>query len=298
MAGKSSKKKAPVKPRRRWGLWIFLFFAVLLTGFLGWMHLTARTVHVRYAEVRLADLPQAFDGTRILYASDIDLCGVNTPRQAAKLFRRLQQLRPDMLLLGGDYASPNLIERLNGGSGADKRSVRSAFFDSLSTFQAPLGKFAISGENDGDADALRIAMTHSGVKLIDGGLEVVSKDGAAIAVAGIGSTPCDANALAGNFLAGQCVVAMIHSPEQIVDVRISEARDGGAWADLILAGHTHGGQLQIAGEPEKRYLAGWFTDTGAPMLVSQGVGCEGANFRLGTQAEVWLITLRSGAAQP
>ena len=27
------------------------------------------------------------------------------------------------------------------------------------------------------------------------------------------------------------------------------------------------------------------------MLVTTGIGCEGANLRLGTQAEVWLITL-------
>ncbi len=44
-------------------------------------------------------------------------------------------------------------------------------------------------------------------------------------------------------------------------------------------------------DAEKRFLSGWYTGA-APLLVSQGLGCEGANFRLGSSAEVWLITLR------
>ena len=53
----------------------------------------------------------------------------------------------DLVLLGGDYASPSLFERLNGG--ADESDARSRFFAALAGFQAPLGIYAISGDNDG-----------------------------------------------------------------------------------------------------------------------------------------------------
>ena len=79
---------------------------------------------------------------------------------------------------------------------------------------------------------------------------------------------------------------------------ISEAKDSGHWVDLALAGHTHGGQINLFGhgilsldQREKHYLCGWNRETGVPMLTTSGMGCEGVDMRLGSEAEVWLITL-------
>ena len=115
----------------------------------------------------------------------------------------------------------------------------------------------------------------------------------------MGENAGNLNDIAGKVRSDQCVIALLHRPARIVDVQIAEARDGGQWADLALAGHTHGGQLRVAGrsmlsldETEKRCIGGWYSE-GAPLLVTQGVGCEGVNLRLGSQAEVWLITLKT-----
>lgn len=303
MPRKPRQPAKPVQPaprrRKRWELRILAAALALLLGFAGWMHLTAMTVRVRYAEVRMADLPPSFDGTKVLYASDLDVCGLNTVRRMDNLFRKLQSLKPDLLLLGGDYASSSLLELLNGQTPAGKRAVRSELFGCLSDFYAPLGKLAISGDNDGDSDALKLATMTSGFKLIDGTAEILSNGADAIAVVGVGNDSAAISAMAANFQPGQCVIALMHSPERVVDVRIAEASGGGSWADLALAGHTHGGQLKIADRTavsltgqEQRFLSGWYTDAAAPLLVTEGVGCEGANFRLGTQSEVWLLTLR------
>ena len=297
MSGK--KNKPAVRPkRRRWGRRIALAALVAALGFAGWMYLNARIVHVRYAEVRLGDLPASFDGATILFVSDVDLCGSNSAAVSESLFRRLQALQPDMLLLGGDYAAPTLLQALNGRTGDELSDERMAFFQSIAGFQAPLGKYAVSGDHDGDAGALKLAALSCGVTLIDGDAAVVSNGSDAIAVAGAVSG--DASALARRFMKDQFVIALTHSPAQAVDVRICEAADGGAWADLVLSGHTHAGQVQVGGhsvldltEADRRYLYGWFVDGPAPLLVTGGVGCEGVNLRLGTQAEVWLITLRT-----
>lgn len=303
MAGKPKKPKNVKRPEKRRkrhaGAWIALGVAVILGGFAGWMHLCARTVHVRYAEVHLADLPVSFDGVKILYVSDFDLCGMNSPRVSADLFRRLQALEPDLLLLGGDYASATLLQALNGQTSEMQTQTRMSFFQGLANFEAPLGKLAISGDHDGNADALRLATMTCGVQLIDGDAAVISNGTDAIAVAGIGDG-VDVSSLAGRFGRAQCVIALAHSPQQVVDVRIAEAADGGSWADLVLCGHTHAGQLRIGDrcaltltEADRRYLYGWYGDHTAPLLVTSGVGCEGVNFRLGTEAEVWLITLHT-----
>lgn len=298
--------KKPVKPKQKRPLkkmFIRALLIALLTAvslLILWMHICARTVRVRFAEVALGDLPSSFDGTQILYVSDADLCGLHTAGQVGRLFRGLQVYSPDILLLGGDYASANLFERLNGSDSEDETALRTAFFQAISDFSAPMGKFAISGDNDGDRTRLLLSMTGSGVELIDGDVRVLSKEGDAIAVVGIGPYTSDISAIASRFHSGQCVVALMHSPQQSVNVRIAEASNGGTWADLLLAGHTHGGQIRIGSrslltltESEQNHLSGWYTDGRAPLLVTSGLGCEGVNLRLGTTGEVWLITLRS-----
>lgn len=291
------RKSAQTGVRRRFGWRIALAALAAFLLLIGAMHLNANLVHVRYAEVRLEDLPDSFDGTTILFASDFDLCGLSTARDAQKLFDRLQPLQPDMLLLGGDYASPSLLDRLNGCSGAEETAARKAFFQSVADFHAPLGKFAISGDNDGNIDALKLAMMNSGVSLIDGGIQTISNGADSIVLAGVGERTRDVNALANRLTGDQFCIALMHRPSRVVDVRIAEARDGGQWADLSLAGHTHGGQIRIGGrsvlslgEVEKRFTGGWYTDGGL-LLVTEGVGCESVNLRFGSQAEVWLITL-------
>lgn len=302
MAGKKKTrlKLEPIRPRRRIGRRIALFLAALIALFLLGTHINAKVVHVRYADVYLADLPDGFDGVTILFASDIDVCGLNTAKSAGRLFERLQDLHPDILLLGGDYASPSLFDRLNGGS--DEQTARRDFFRAASGFQAPLGKYAVAGDNDGDSAQLALTLVGTGFELLDGSAAKITRGSDTLSIAGVG-TSGELTRLASGFGAKDCVIALAHSPDRIVDIQIAEAAGGGAWADLILAGHTHGGQLQIGGhsvlsltEAEKRFLHGW-TDDGAPMLVTSGVGCEGANFRLGSEAEVWMITLKQKKSQ-
>ena len=297
MAGKKKAKTEPrkIQKKRHWKRWILLAALLCAAIFFLWMHLNAVVVHVRYADVYLEDLPEAFEGVTILFASDIDLCGLNTASQAGKLFDELQSLSPDILLLGGDYASNNLIEYLNGG--ADKQSVRSSFFKQLSDFEAPLGKFAVSGDNDGDTATLRLTAVSGGVQVIDGSIASIEIDDSVLYLAGIGSETEDISLLASQFSSGDCVILLTHTPDVLTSARIVEASDGGSWADLTLCGHTHAGQIQIFGrtllsltETEDRYLNGWYTDSDYT-LVTSGVGCEYANLRLGTQAEVWMITL-------
>lgn len=291
------RKKTAARPKKRFGWRIALAAAAMAALGVGVMHLNASIVHIRYADVHLEDLPPSFDGTTILFASDIDLCGLNTARDAAQLFDRLQALKPDLLLLGGDYASPSILERLNGGGGANEVAARKTFFDGLADFHAPMGKFAVSGDNDGEVGALKLCMVGSGVELIDGGIRSISNGSDEIFIAGVGEGSSVIE-LSSAVSRGDCAIALMHRPARVVDVRICEARDGGQWADLSLAGHTHGGQIRIAGRPilslsevEKRCIGGWSTDGGA-LLVSEGVGCESVNLRLGSHAEVHMITLK------
>ncbi len=297
---KAKKREEPVekpKRKRRWKLRLFLIFIVLILILNGWMLLQASVIHVRRATVRLEDLPDAFDGTTILYASDIDICGIFGANRAISAFESLKALEPDLLILGGDYVSPTLWERLNNQT-ADLQDAQ-PFFESLADFPAPLGKFAISGDNDDDPEILNVMLSACGIRLIDNQCAVIQKDASAIGIVGVGADSTSLNDLVSGLSNAQCAIAVAHSPSQFVDIRVNEASDGGAWADLMLAGHTHGGQVVLFGQAmlslnpqERQYLSGWTENA----LVTTGFGCEGANLRFGTTSEVWLITLEKADA--
>ena len=109
----AAKKRAGRK-KRRWGWKIALALVLLLMAALLALCAAARVVHVRYATVYLRDLPPAFEGTTLLFVSDIDAHSAADARAAAKMMEALSALEPDILLLGGDYAAPGFWQTLNG----------------------------------------------------------------------------------------------------------------------------------------------------------------------------------------
>ena len=97
MATRLKKNKKPGKGGK---IALKVFIAALLMALLTVAAgmINASVVRIRRAEVFLTDLPPAFDGVTALYASDIDLFGLNTPQRSGELFNRLQSLKPDLLL--------------------------------------------------------------------------------------------------------------------------------------------------------------------------------------------------------
>lgn len=279
---------------------ILLAFLLASGGLLGAMSLQAHITHLKPAQLYLTDLPAAFDQTTILYISDVNIRSAGDSAAAMRTLRKLQQLQPDLLILGGDYSAATLLESLNGASGGDTAKA-AAFIGELAAFSAPLGKFAVAGEND-DAAALAPLFAASGVQLLENGCATVQKGADQLVIAGLseeGVSKPPYEQIGGYFSGDECVIAVAHNPASYVGIRVAEARSGGAWADAVLSGHTLGGQIKIGDrtlrtlpEAERRCIAGWYYGDDLPMLVSQGLGCKGAKLRLGSDSEVWLITLR------
>lgn len=279
-----------------------LFVLIVITACAGLIN--ANLLRIRRAEVVLSDLPQAFDGKTILFASDIDIFGINTPARAGELFNQLQSLRPDILILGGDYNSASLLNRLNHSENSNDNTLdilksRSDFFRYISSFRAPLGKYGIANTEDVQWQSLREEMKENGIiPLINERLDIHS-DGDTLWLVGICGKISSLNDAGNTFSHNDCVLVFAEGPDILPVLLTSEATDNGPWADMVLCGHTHGGQIRLFGRSilslsnaEKRFLNGWNTQIGIPILTSSGVGCEGINLRLGSEPEVWLITLR------
>ena len=288
--------------KKGFGWIIALIIAVLIVGFAGWMAVNASVLHLMRATVYMPDLPPAFEGKTILYASDIDLGGINTPKRAADAINRLQALEPDILLLGGDYTAPTLIDLLNQYDAtryaANTGDWRGDFFHYICDFSAPLGKYMIASPEDRLTGDVRAQAVDAGFRLLDSDRAEIALGGDRLWLVGLGDDISGVSKLAGQFKSTDAVVAVTSSPNQFPALMTTEAADSGHWVDLALAGHTHGGQIRLFGRSmltmdtlEQQFFYGWNRETGVPMLVTSGMGCEGVNLRLNTQAEVWLITL-------
>lgn len=287
------------------------FFSFIFAILIAWMLIEGSAVRLKSSVLPLRDLPSAFEGTRVLYLSDLHINSFNTPEKVSALMEELKKLNPDLLLLGGDYSSFDPIMRISAGSSgktgvyALETELRDLFFLSLSDFNPPLGKFGIAGEHDNllernSGTLLRDAMALGGVTLLKDEAVRISKDGASLTLVGADDWSTglqDTRTLSDLVSARECVILLSHNPEAIPQLNNRPAADG-LWIDAALSGHTHGGGIELFGMElfnplgrEDRYRAGWHKENGAKMLISRGVGSDLLPMRLHASPEAHLITL-------
>ena len=306
----SSKKKK----RRTSGLRgaLFKFLGLLAAALVIAMAVQGGMVRLSCVELPLRDLPAAFDGVTIVFVSDIHLTALNPLSKVGAVMRELERIRPDILLLGGDYTGNDLIGRLatHGSAvqyGAKQGETRALFFLSLADFEAPLGKYAVAGDMDNllehtAAMSLEDAASLGGVTLLRDKAIRIQKDGQYLTLVGVDDWRTgmqDTRTPARNLRGGDCVIVLSHSPEAIPQLLVQPGADGGRWMDAALTGHTLGGQIRLGDYKvfnplgsDERYQAGWRLENGVKLLVSEGL-CGGfLPLRLGTSAEIHVITLR------
>lgn len=197
---------------------------------------------------------------RIVVVSDLQLEAFGEHERRALAAAMAE--RPDMLLLPGDY-----IQQWEGPAYAAARDELNAYMRELG-FGAPLGAFAVPGNVDGPSwpaifDNLPVTMfERTGTQVRDG-----------IAVTGLD--------LAGSFDTRQRVVRA--APFHVVVGHAPDFALGQIDADLLVAGHTHGGQVQLPGigplltlSRVPRAWAAGVTELagGRTLVVSRGVGME------------------------
>lgn len=266
---------------RRWMvLGLILIAAIFCYPFLEAHLLQTETVYLK-----ADDLPAEANNLRIVYLSDIHYGFGFSDGDLSRLIAKINSLRPDLVLFGGDYATDN------------ESAIR--FFQTLQqhdTLHSRYGIFGVIGESDrGDSDftctQLTEAMANAGVTPLVNKTQYVNIGARRIYIAGVDdviSGQPDLKAVSGAVSADDYVIFLCHNPSIVPDAQLAKDASGNlGWFDLGLFGHTHGGQmlffsslLGLDEEVPERYKSGWLKENRVDLLISRGVGTSGYPGRL------------------
>lgn len=245
----------------------------------------ARRARVRTLEIQVRGLDRAFDGYRIVHLSDLHV-GALFEGLAPSWIARTNALAPDLVALTGDYVTSGV-------------RFHERIADVLAGLRAKDAVIATLGNHDyfGGGEPLATLVRERGVVLLRNERRTIARGSASIEVAGVDDTwtrRADLDRALRGFDGARPLVGLTHDPSMFPDF----ARRGAA---LVLAGHTHWGQIGVPFAAERanfatrvfRFSAGLYRDGEAVLYVSPGLGTTGPPIRLGSPPEITLLVLRA-----
>jgi predicted MPP superfamily phosphohydrolase len=253
-------------------------------------------ISIEHRTIHLSRLPEAFDGFRIVQISDFHYGEFTEPYFLREVVGHVNRLKPDAVVFNGDYVTMGPLPKEYTIRSADPCAAI------LSGVACPL-RFAVLGNHDSSfaEPAVVSALANHRLPLLLNSSVPIERGGARLWIAGSGDACCkkvdlDAAVPRASRVGGEPVVLMVHEPDLLPEV----ARYN---VDLMLSGHTHGGQVRLPFVPPinlptlgKRYVEGLFRAGGTQLYVNRGIGTVGVPMRLNCPPEITEITLSATPA--
>ncbi len=281
------KLYASARPAVKQGAKVVAFIATLAVFFTTMVigHRNVRYPRVMYQKYTVKRLvpegAQPEKRMRLVFFSDLHIGEAMTPDYIARAVKLIQDQQPDLILCGGDFIDHRAVYAY------DPRVMAS-----LRSLHAPLGVYYVLGNHEyrDDLEAnIRWVSEVGGTLLRDsiafpgnGPLTLIGRDDH---VNG-NRKPFEVIANEADPLRGP-VVLMEHTPASIDSI-------GDSPVDLILCGHTHGGQIW-PGQLMVWWRYGMVSGTRPvgerEVCISSGIGSAGATYRVGTRSEIRVYDL-------
>ena len=281
------KLYASARPSVKQGAKVVAFIATLAVFFTTMVigHRNVRYPRVMYQKYTVKRLvpegAQPEKRMRLVFFSDLHIGEAMTPDYIARAVKLIQDQQPDLILCGGDFIDHRAVYAY------DPRVMAS-----LRSLHAPLGVYYVLGNHEyrDDLEAnIRWVSEVGGTLLRDsiafpgnGPLTLIGRDDW---VNG-NRKPFEVIANEADPLRGP-VVLMEHTPASIDSI-------GDSPVDLILCGHTHGGQIW-PGQLMVWWRYGMVSGTRPvgerEVCISSGIGSAGATYRVGTRSEIRVYDL-------
>ena len=249
------------------------------------LELGRRTIPIR-------NLPEAFHGFRIAQISDIHLAEYTEPWFVERAIREVNRLQPDVVMLTGDFICMGPIQRRS----AEKYAPLCA--ELVGKIECP-HRYGVLGNHDWmvNGDLVVASMASVGIPILHNASLPFERDGARLWIAGIMdalSWESDVEAAVPKTARAdrEPVILLAHEPDILPAVARLDA------FDLMLSGHTHGGQVRLPFLPPlmlpplgQHFVEGHFRMGRTQLYVNRGIGSVGLPFRFRCPSEITELTL-------
>jgi predicted MPP superfamily phosphohydrolase len=247
--------------------------------------------------IALRGLPRALDGLRLVQLTDIHHGPWLSLGYVRAVVEAANGLEPDLVCLTGDYVHHS-----------------AAYIDpvvaELARLRPRVASVAVLGNHDWweDVERMRAALAATEVVLLDNdrrvltpGRRLVAAAAEGLAVCGVGDLwedrPDYARAL-GGLPETLPRLLLSHNPDVAEEPGLV---GGGLRVDLMLSGHTHGGQVVLPGVGApitsshygQKYARGLVQGPACPVFVCPGIGVSGLPLRFGVPPEIAVLELRT-----
>ena len=244
------------------------------------------TLRIKNLVIESDKIPSDFENMKIIFFTDIqmDYFYTKNRKRIRKIVDFINQEKPDVILFGGDY--------INKARGTE------AVFEELKLLKAEKGIYSVYGNHDYyDYKKITSRLKDLGIHILkNDSIKLVTENGI-IVIAGIDDYlrgEPDAEKALGNS-GGNFTVLLCHNPDYF-EIMSKEAKEK---ADIILSGHTHGGQLNLFGfapfVPSRygsKYRYGLKETENGRIYISSGLGGVVFPMRFMAKPEIVNLILR------
>lgn len=273
--------------------------ALALSAPIAYSFLEPHLLAVRRFIVALDDLPFELDGLRIAQLSDLHCSAITSPAVVRRAVLACNREKPDIVVMTGDYVSRrNSYSHLTLARkwAHPLMEYASQMADALRQLNAPQGVFAVPGNHDyacGDFGPIKNLLDNSGIETL---VNQNARLSSGLAIVGLDDLRAGHPNLERAF-AGVAVdephLVLSHNPRVLPLLQERNC--------LLLAGHTHGGQVHLPFLNFRRrpsdmrrspFLEGWYSSGRARLYVCSGIGSVHFPMRFHCPPEIAVFTLR------
>ena len=256
------------------GIVLILVLIVLYARFIGTMGFVTKEYTI-YNDM----LPSGFDGMKVVHFSDIHYNRAITEAKIDKIVNEINLIDADIVVFTGDLVDRDMILNDN-----DYDYLAKAF----NKINAKYGKYAVLGNHDySNMDKILKVFSDSNFKYLENNYEIIYNNlNEKIFVGGIGCVICnldDVNKTMDYFNGNEDIdykIILVHEPD-ITDKIVSDYN-----VSLILAGHSHNGQIRVpligaiyTPNGAKKYYDEHYIVDGTDLYISSGIGVSTINYR-------------------
>ncbi len=251
-------------------------------------------IDTTHRSIPIRNLPSAFLGLRIAQLSDIHLDEYTEPYFLEEVVKHVNSLAPDVVLLTGDFVTRGSLTFVAANHAAQRCA------GILQTLLCP-ERYAVLGNHDVTVGAALVtsALQSHGVPVLRNRFVTLTRGGDSLYLGGTadpGTDLPDLNLAIPKRASGP-VILMAHAPD-FADIVVAHPR--GANVDLMLSGHSHGGQIKlpligpmVLPPMGRKYAEGPYQLGPMQLYVNRGIGTVGLPFRLNCPPEISVFTLQS-----